>query len=76
MVLAASILVGCAVSTDVEDDEDQVENVEAPGAQVQDYGDNNLQCFPSYKSCIAVCLGVCERRINCGGASAHKCFEP
>jgi hypothetical protein len=32
-------------------------------------------CYPSLKACLAACSGVCERRINCGGASAHKCFE-
>lgn len=35
----------------------------------------DLQCFPSLRQCQAVCCGVCERRINCGGATAHKCFE-
>jgi hypothetical protein len=38
-------------------------------------GGNNNVCFPSYNACAAVCQGVCERRINCGGPSAHKCFE-
>jgi endonuclease/exonuclease/phosphatase family metal-dependent hydrolase len=38
-------------------------------------GGHNMQCFPSYNECAAVCGGVCERRINCGGPSAHKCFE-
>lgn len=33
------------------------------------------QCFPGLRECEAVCRGVCERRILCGGASAHKCFE-
>jgi hypothetical protein len=33
------------------------------------------QCFPNKRECEAVCRGVCERRIECGGASAHKCFE-
>jgi hypothetical protein len=33
------------------------------------------QCFPNLRECEAACRGVCERRIACGGASAHKCFE-
>lgn len=33
------------------------------------------QCYPSLKACLKECTGVCERRINCGGATAHKCFE-
>ena len=36
---------------------------------------NNLRCFPSQEECEAVCCGSCERRINCGGPSAYKCFE-
>ncbi len=32
-------------------------------------------CYPSLKACLSECTGVCERRINCGGANAHKCFE-
>lgn len=32
-------------------------------------------CYPSLQACLAECAGVCERRINCGGANAHKCFE-
>jgi len=31
-------------------------------------------CFPSLRKCLEACPGVCERRILCGGASAHKCF--
>ncbi len=38
-------------------------------------GDHDGQCYPSLKACLRECTGVCERRINCGGASAHKCFE-
>jgi hypothetical protein len=37
----------------------------------------NLKCYPSLHQCEAECLpvgGVCERRINCGGSTAHKCF--
>lgn len=35
----------------------------------------NLACFPSLKACEDSCVtGTCERRINCGGATAHKCF--
>lgn len=36
---------------------------------------HNLQCYPSLRACEAECCGVCERRINCGGATGHKCFE-
>jgi hypothetical protein len=36
---------------------------------------HDLECFPSLRDCEESCCGVCERRINCGGASAHKCFE-
>jgi hypothetical protein len=38
-------------------------------------GSNNLVCFPNLSECEAVCGGVCERRLNCGSANAHKCFE-
>ncbi len=38
-------------------------------------GGNDGSCYPSLKACLAECTGVCERRINCGGATAHKCFE-
>jgi hypothetical protein len=73
VILAAGLLAGCALSPEIPDEE---EEVEAPGSHVQEYGDHDLECFSSYKQCVAVCEGVCERRINCGGASAHKCFEP
>jgi hypothetical protein len=37
----------------------------------------DLACFPSLSSCLDACTdGVCERRINCGGPTAHKCFCP
>lgn len=36
---------------------------------------NNGQCFDSQEACQDVCAGVCERRINCGGPYAYKCFE-
>jgi hypothetical protein len=32
------------------------------------------QCFDGFNDCAAACPGTCERRISCGGASAHKCF--
>lgn len=38
-------------------------------------GGHNGQCYPSLRACERECTGVCERRINCGGATAHKCFE-
>lgn len=38
--------------------------------------DHNEQCFGSFKACSEVCCGVCESKKSCGGASAHKCFEP
>jgi hypothetical protein len=38
-------------------------------------GSHNNVCFGSYNACARECCGVCERRINCGGGSAHKCFE-
>ncbi len=39
-------------------------------------GAHNEVCYPSFKACSDECCGVCERRIGCGGESAHKCFEP
>lgn len=37
----------------------------------------DLACFPGLNSCLDACTdGVCERRINCGGPTAHKCFCP
>jgi len=39
-------------------------------------GAHNEVCYPSFKACSEECCGVCERRIGCGGESAHKCFEP
>jgi len=39
-------------------------------------GAHNETCYPSFKACSEECCGVCERRIGCGGESAHKCFEP
>jgi hypothetical protein len=36
----------------------------------------NLSCYPSLRQCQeACCGGVCERRINCGSETAHKCFR-
>jgi hypothetical protein len=32
------------------------------------------KCFDGFNDCAAVCPGTCERKITCGGASAHKCF--
>jgi len=35
----------------------------------------NLACFPNQGACESACIdGTCERRINCGGATAYKCF--
>jgi hypothetical protein len=34
-----------------------------------------MVCFDGYEECARNCCGVCERRISCGGESAHKCFE-
>jgi hypothetical protein len=38
-------------------------------------GGNDGVCFPSYDECAAACSGACQRKINCGGGNAHKCFE-
>jgi hypothetical protein len=38
-------------------------------------GGHHMECFPSYNACAAVCGGVCQHKITCGGPSAHKCFE-